>query len=82
MQIFHGTRALINMPLVTEFFPQNKSLTEFHYYKFDLELEYKELKISNLPREARLVFTLIGRNDSFEQTPLAWAALQLFDAEL
>ena len=58
MQIFHGTRPIAEPPL-TPFFSKSESFYE--NVVFDSWLESQTLRICGLPREARLVFTLIGR---------------------
>jgi phosphatidylinositol-4-phosphate 3-kinase len=58
MQIFHGTRPIAEPPL-TPFVSKSESFYE--NVVFDSWLESQTLRICGLPREARLVFTLIGR---------------------
>jgi len=59
---------------------------------FILRFEVKSLRISTLPRESRLVFTLFGRGSAvsdgsgsdrriLRRKELAWGSLQLFDFE-
>ncbi len=85
MQIYHGTMPIAE-PLQTVF----TSKTESFYDRvvFDSWLESKTVKICSLPREARLVLTLYGRqmvttdkHTELVQSELGWASLQLFNFE-
>ena len=86
MQIYHGTRPITN-GLPTDFLV--KTETDFYdIVKYDKWLESKAVRICNLPREARLVFSLYGRRTvtqketvKKELTELGWGALQLFNFE-
>ena len=86
MQIYHGTRP-ITPGQATEF--HAKTETDFYdIVKYDKWLESKAVRICNLPRESRLVFSLYGRRTvtqketvKKELTELGWGALQLFNFE-
>ena len=94
MQIFHGTCPIAEPPL-TPFYSKSESFYE--NVVFDSWLESQTLRICGLPREARLVFTLIGRqqqkieNENSNRKSgemvnvmeeLGSASLQLFNYEL
>ena len=91
LQIFHGTRP-ITAALTTPYCTKTESF--YDRFKFDTWLESKTLLVGNLPREARLVFTLIGRDQTrvnsseggtevvYSYKNVGWASLQLFDSEL
>ena len=94
MQIFYGTCPIAEPPL-TEFYAKSESFYES--VVFDSWLESQTLRICSLPREARLVFTLIGRQQQKIESEsgnrksgevvnvmkeLGSASLQLFNYEL
>ena len=94
MQIFHGTRPIAEPPC-TPFSAKGESLYES--VVFNSWLESQTLRICGLPRETRLVFTLIGRqqkkienessnrkSDEFVDVwkELGSASLQIFNYEL
>ena len=94
MQIFHGTRPIAE-PLLTPFYSKGESFYES--IVFDSWLESQTLRICSLPREARLVFTLIGRQQTKVENEgssrksgeyvhvlkeLGSASLQIFNYEL
>ena len=85
LQIYHGTRPIAD-PLQTTF--QSKNEGFYERIVFDSWLESKNVQICNLPREARLVLTLYGRETVIVDkqpklvlTELGWASLQLFNFE-
>lgn len=85
MQIYHGTRPIAE-PCQTVF--QAKSESFYERIVFDFWLESKTINICSLPREARLVLTLYGREmvtidkqTQLVQSELGWASLQLFNFE-
>ena len=94
MHIFHGTRPIAEPPM-TPYFSKCESFYES--VVFDSWLESQTLRICSLPREARLVFTLIGRqqnqveNDTSSRKSgemvnvikeLGSASIQIFNYEL
>ncbi len=58
MQVYHGTRPIAEQ-VWTDFVAKTDSFYE--RVKFDKWVEMKSVRMCGLPREARLVFTLVGR---------------------
>ncbi|CAG0891228.1 unnamed protein product [Darwinula stevensoni] len=79
-EIFHGTTPIV-LPSQTQHVTPSKSLYE--RLVFDEWLVF-DLVLCTLPRESRLVFTLLGYSDEQEGgTPgsveIAWCAIQMFN---
>ena len=94
MQIFHGTRP-VTEPLMTPLIAKTESF--FERLVFDSYLETKPFRVCSLPREARLIFTLIGRQQVsssdkegnrksnefvYVSKEIGWTSLQLFSFDL
>ena len=89
LQIYHGTRPVA--PGLATGFHARTAAAETDFYdvvKYDQWLESKAVRVCNLPREARLVFSLYGRRTVTQEkavkkelTELGWGALQLFNFE-
>ena len=86
MQIFHGTCPIAADPLSTP----NREKSEAFYERVVFDTWLDLFKLCDIPREARLVFTIYGREFSddggerrTELIPreLGWASLQLFNFE-
>lgn len=85
VQVYHGTRPIAE-PQHTPF--QAKTESFYERVVYDCWLESKTINICSLPRESRLVLTLIGREmvtvdkqTELVHTELGWASLQLFNFE-
>ena len=89
MIIYHGTMPLPNFhgePLRTKFSAKSESVNSLARVAIDEFLGSNFLRVRNLPREARIVFTVLGRqednNGIAQDEELGWASLQLFDSDL
>ena len=85
--IYHGTLPLPNFYtwLGTDFAARSESVNNHTRIALNSWLEAKSLPVSGLPREARLVFTLLGKAEEAlggGVCELGWASLQLFDSDL
>ena len=94
MIIYHGTMPLPNFhgeqggtePLRTKFSAKSESVNSLVRVAIDEFLGSSSLRVRNLPREARIVFTVLGRQEESgtaqDYSELGWASLQLFDSDL
>ena len=88
LRVYHGTRLIGGETLATPSLKGIREANELHAAVWlDHWLEVQALAISELPLEARLVLSLVGRTlvpgekgeaDTFKAEELGWAALQLF----
>lgn len=84
LRIFHGTK-LMREPLSTTYQPPEQSHQRLHKtVSFAYWIDVKALPIAQIPLEARLVFSLVGRSrdpvnkDNLLYSELGWTGLQLY----
>jgi len=87
LRMYHGTKLMAETLSTAHKLPKQDHQDLYKVVTVDHWLEVKSVHISQIPLEARLVVSLVGRekivsekgeSDSFKFTELGWASIQMF----